>query len=61
MSVKKRRRHGPEENVRKYRDADAMLTAGKYQSAVLQSREVSEATYHRWRNRSPTLYVGLAG
>ena len=51
MSAKKRKRHGPEEIVRELRDADAMLTAGKDLSAVLQALEVSEATYHRWRNQ----------
>jgi transposase-like protein len=35
--------------VRKLRDADAMLNAGKDLAAVLQSLEVSEATLHRWR------------
>jgi hypothetical protein len=28
-----------------------MLNAGKDLAAVLQSLEVSEATYHRWRNQ----------
>ena len=51
MSAKKRKRHGPEEIVRKLRDAEAMLTAGKDLAAVLQALEVSEATYHRWRNQ----------
>ena len=51
MSAKKRKRHGPEEIVRKLRDADAMLTAGKDLAAVLQALDVSEATYHRWRNQ----------
>jgi putative transposase len=50
MSEKRRRkRHSPEQIVRKLRDADAMLCAGKDQAAVLQSLEVSEATLHRWR------------
>ena len=48
---KKRKRHGAEEIVRKLRDADAMLAAGKDLAAVLQALEVSEATYHRWRNQ----------
>lgn len=52
MSAKKRKRHGPEEIVRKLRDADAMVSAGKDLSAVLQALEVSEATYHRWRNNT---------
>ena len=46
-----RKRHSPEQIVRKLRDADAMLNAGKDQAAVLQSLEVSEATYLRWRNQ----------
>jgi transposase-like protein len=37
--------------VKKLRDAEAMLNAGKDLAAVLQSLEVSEATYHRWRNQ----------
>ena len=50
MSEKRRRkRHSPEQIVRKLRDADAMLNAGKDPAAVLQSLEVSEATLHRWR------------
>ena len=51
MTKKGRRRHSPEQIVRKLRDADAMLNAGKDQAAVLQSLEVSEATYLRWRNQ----------
>ena len=49
--TKRRRRHGPEEIVRKLRDADAMLNAGKDVAAVLQALEISEATYLRWRNQ----------
>lgn len=49
MTTKRRRRHSPEQIVRKLRDADAMLNAGKDLAAVLQSLEVSEATLHRWR------------
>jgi putative transposase len=51
MTTKRRKRHSPEQVVRKLRDADAMLNAGKDLAAVLQSLEVSEATYHRWRNQ----------
>jgi putative transposase len=49
MTTKRRRRHSPEQIVRKLRDADAMLNAGKELAAVLQTLEVSEATYDRWR------------
>jgi putative transposase len=48
---KKRKRHGAEEVVRKLRDADAMLSAGKDLAAVLQAMEISEATLNRWRNQ----------
>ena len=49
MTTRRRRRHSPEQIVRKLRDADAMLNAGKDLAAVLQALEVSEATFHRWR------------
>jgi putative transposase len=48
---KKRRRHSPEQLVSKLRDADVMLNSRKDLAAVLQSLEVCEATYHRWRNQ----------
>ena len=51
MTGKRRKRHGPEQIVRKLREADAMLNAGKDVAAVLQALEVSEATYLRWRNQ----------
>ena len=46
---KKRRRHSPEQIIKKLRDADSMLAAGKSLGEVLQSLEVSEATLSRWR------------
>jgi transposase-like protein len=51
MSTKRRRRHSPEQIVKKLRDADAMLNAGKDLSAVLQALEVSESTLDRWRKQ----------
>jgi len=51
MSNKRRVRHTPEQVVRKLRDADAMLNAGKDLAAVLQALEVSEATLDRWRKQ----------
>lgn len=55
MTKKKRTRHNPEQIVKKLRDADAMLNSGKELSVVLQTLEISEATYHRWR----TQYGGM--
>ena len=40
---KQRKRHSPEQIVKKLRDADAMLNAGKDLAAVLQALEGSEA------------------
>ena len=51
MSAKRRKRHTPEQIVRKLRDAEAMLNAGQDQAAVLQSLEVSQTTFDRWRNQ----------
>jgi transposase-like protein len=51
MTKKRRKRHTPEQIVRKLRDADVMLNSGKELAAVLQSLEISEATYCRWRNQ----------
>ena len=45
----KRRRHTPEQIVRKLREADRMLTEGTETPEVCKALEVSEATYHRWR------------
>ena len=49
--TKRRKRHSPEQIVRKLRDADAMLNAGKDEAAVQQALEVSQATFPRWRNQ----------
>lgn len=48
---KKRRRHSAEQIIKKLRDADAMLAAGKSVGEVLQALEVSEATLSRWRSQ----------
>ena len=48
---KKRKRHSPVEIVKKLEDGDRLLNAGKSLGEVLQVLEVSEATYHRWRNQ----------
>jgi putative transposase len=45
----KRRRHTPEQIVRKLREADRMLGEGKDLGEVTKALEVSEATFHRWR------------
>lgn len=51
MTTKRGKRNSAEQVVRKLRDAEAMLSAGRDMAAVLQALEVSEATYHRWRKQ----------
>ncbi len=46
-----RRRHTPEQIVRKLREADRLLSDGADVAAVARHLEVSERTYHRWRNQ----------
>ena len=45
----KRRRHTPEQIVRKLREADKLLAEGQDVAVVARHLEVTEATYHRWR------------
>lgn len=45
----KRRRHTPEQIVRKLREADRLLAEGTEVPEVAKALEVSEPTYHRWR------------
>src|ERR1017187_8488273 len=45
----KRRRHTPEQIVRKPGEAEKMLGGGIQGAEVAKALEVSEATYHRWR------------
>ena len=51
MTNRRRKRHSPEQIVKKLRDADAMLNAGQDLAAVLQALEVSEQTSCRCRPR----------
>lgn len=45
-----RRRHTPDQIVRRLREADRLVREGADVAAVARHLEVSEATYHRWRN-----------
>ncbi len=46
-----RRRHTPEQIIRKLREADRLLGEGADVADVARQLEVSEQTYHRWRNQ----------
>ena len=45
----KRRRHTPEQIIRKLREADRLLAEGTEIPEVCKALEVSEQTFHRWR------------
>ncbi len=47
----KRRRHTPEQVIRKLREAERMLAEGKTTAEAARALEVSEQTFHRWRNQ----------
>src|SRR6202007_2116027 len=46
-----RKRHSPDQIVRKLTAADRLLAEGRDTAAVCRELGVSEATYHRWRNQ----------
>jgi putative transposase len=46
-----RRRHTPEQIIRKLREADRLLAEGAEVADVARHLEVSEQTYQRWRNQ----------
>ncbi len=51
MRKKQGKRHTAEQIIKKLREADTMLAAGKTIGQVVQVLEVSEQTFHRWRNQ----------
>ncbi len=47
----KRKRHTPNQVIGKLREAERMLGEGKSVSEVAKALEISENTFHRWRNQ----------
>ena len=47
----KGKKHSAEQIIKKLREADAMLSLGKTIGQVVQTLEISEQTFHRWRNQ----------
>jgi putative transposase len=47
----KRRRHTPEQIIRKLREAERMLGEGKTIPEAAKELGISEQTFHRWRNQ----------
>jgi putative transposase len=56
----KRTRHNPEQIIKKLREAEAMLASGKTIGQICQTLEVSEQTFHRWRNQYGGMKAGEA-
>ena len=47
----KRKRHKPQQVVRKLQEAQAALAAGRELSSVCQMLGISEQTYYRWKKK----------
>jgi putative transposase len=47
----KKRRHSPEQVIRKLAEADKLLAEGKSIEEVCRHLEIAESTLHRWRNQ----------
>jgi transposase-like protein len=47
----KQRRHSPEQVIRKLAEGDKLLAEGKTIEEVSRHLEISEQTWHRWRNQ----------
>ena len=47
----KAKRHTPSQVIRKLREAELMLGEGKSIPEVAKALEISENTFHRWRNQ----------
>ena len=47
----KRRRHTPEQIVRKLREVERLVGEGQTVAEAAKAVEISEQTYHRWRNQ----------
>jgi putative transposase len=50
-TLMKRRRHTPEQIIRKLREAEKLIGEGKTIPEAAKELGISEQTYHRWRNQ----------
>ncbi len=48
MTAKKRRRHTPDQIIRKLAEGHKQLAAGKELDEVCRHLEIAESTWHRW-------------
>lgn len=56
----KRKRHTPDQIIRKLREADGQLSAGATIADVSKKLGVSEVTFHRWRHQYGGMKVNQA-
>jgi transposase-like protein len=47
----KQRRHTPEQVIRKLAEGEKLLGEGKPMDEVVRHLEITESTWHRWRNQ----------
>jgi putative transposase len=47
----KQRRHTPEQVIRKLAEGEKLLAQGKPIDEVVRHLEITESTWHRWRNQ----------
>jgi putative transposase len=50
-TLMKRRRHTPEQVIRKLREAERLLGEGRTIPEAAKELGISEQTFHRWRNQ----------
>lgn len=51
FTIMKRRRHTPEQVIRKLAEGEKLLGLGKDLEEVCRHLEITESTWHRWRNQ----------
>ena len=51
MTKSRRKRHTPEQIIKKLQEEDTMLAAGQTIGQVIQALQTSEQTYYRWRSQ----------
>ena len=47
----KKRRHTPEQVIRKLAEGEKLLAQGQTLAEVCRNLEITESTWHRWRNQ----------
>ena len=48
MTSKKRRRHTPDQIIRKLAEGNKLLASGQELNEVCRHLEIAESTWHRW-------------